>query len=553
VVILLAWLAPAALASRPLQPFWDKVGEPWRRLQEESSRIFRDLNYQNEPPLIRLGARRMWFGGPVHLEDTPVADIEAEAGRYWRVLVFHEYASDGWLSNDPDIILIGANEQDLAYDDLDLRFEMTQSVTLFRNWSAEDPLIAAAQPLRTGIQVRAAVSFLTDEDDAEEGSPDTPTLVSVPNDPSALYSRRVLGAGEAYQVTSSVTRVDRESLLQAGTLYPDWVVPRYLELPDSIPGRVRLLAEQLTEDLETPYEKAESIEGFLRQYTYDEEIEGPGLNQDGVDYFLFEARAGYCDYYSSAMVVMLRAIGVPARYVRGYSVRERDEGVYHILESDGHAWPEVYFPGYGWVEFEPTGGEPLLNRSGSQGSQETDPATAPDRRQPTLDELVPERGLEREEGLMGSGPGAERSFWQRLGAWKWVGLAAIVLGAVAVVLLTTRRRRQIEGLSVAARVYEDLVNWVRHLLRIEPLAHQTPNEYAGVVAQQVPRSRPSVERIAGLYVEERFGGRDVSSEEAEDAWRQTWPTLWQRWIQRRLGVVQRFWWRLVPPKEQAHS
>ncbi len=548
VVILLAWLAPAALASRPLQPFWDKVGEPWRRLQEESARVFRDLNYQNEPPLIRLGARRMWFGGPVRLADTPIADIEAESGRYWRVLVFHEYTSDGWLSNDPDIILIGADEQDLAYAELDLRFEMTQTVRIFHNWSAEEPLIAAAQPLRFGIPVRAAVSFLTDEDD-EDGSPDAPRLVSVPNDPSALYSRRVLGAGEAYQVTSSLTEVDQESLDQAGTFYPDWVVPRYLQLPESLPDRVRLLAEQLTEGLETPYEKAKAIEGYLRQYTYDEDIEGPGFNQDGVDYFLFESRAGYCDYYASSMVVMLRAVGVPARYVRGYSVRERDEGVYHVLESDGHAWPEVFFPGYGWVEFEPTGGEAPLNRPRSQEGDEPNPVPDRNRDRPMPDELDPAYDFERADSLLDAEAAVELSLWQRLGAWKWVGLALIVLGMPAIVLLTVRRRRQIEGLSVAARVYEDLVNWVKRLLRIEPLSHQTPNEYAGVVAQQVPRSRQAVERIAGLYVEERFGGRDVSGEEAEDAWRQTWPTLWQRWIQRRLEVVQRFRWRFVPPRE----
>jgi hypothetical protein len=165
------------------------------------------------------------------------------------------------------------------------------------------------------------------------------------------------------------------------------------------------------------------------------------------------------------------------------------------------------------------------------------------------DELDPAYDFERADSLLDAEAGVELSLWERLGAWKWVGLALIVLGTVTIVLLIVRRRRQIEGLSVAARVYEDLANWVKHLLRIEPLSHQTPNEFAGVVAQQVPRSRHAVERIAGLYVEERFGGRDVSGEEAEDAWRQTWPTLWQRWIQRRLAVVQRFWWRLVPPRE----
>jgi hypothetical protein len=125
----------------------------------------------------------------------------------------------------------------------------------------------------------------------------------------------------------------------------------------------------------------------------------------------------------------------------------------------------------------------------------------------------------------------------------------VVVGMVAITLLTIRRRRRFEGLSVVERVYEDLVDWVQRLLRIEPLAHQTPNEYAGVVAQQVPRGRQAVERIAGLYVEERFSGKDSSGADAQVAWRQVWPTLWHRWIERRLEILQRFRRRFSPPVE----
>ncbi|MFN2166213.1 MAG: transglutaminase-like domain-containing protein, partial [Anaerolineae bacterium] len=386
IAILLAWVAPVALASRPLQPFWDKVGEPWRRLQQESARIFENLNYQNEPPLIALGDRRMWFGGPVSLEDVPVADVEAETGRYWRVMAFHEYTGDGWATSDPDIVLIGANEQDLAAPALDLRVTVTQTITVFRDWPTIEPLIAAAQPLRSELPLRASVTFLNQPgpepqdagdttpqvtpDEAQSVQPTSTPLPQAPGDPSAIYSRLTLFAGDSYRVVSSLTEVDRDSLREASTDYPDSVVPRYLQLPDSLPERVRLLAEQITEGLETPYDKAKAIESALRKIPYDDQIEAPGLTQDGVDYFLFEVQAGYCDYYASAMVVLLRSVGVPARYVRGYSEGEADDGTYHLLESDGHAWAEVYFPGYGWIEFEPTGGEPALNRPGAQSAEE---------------------------------------------------------------------------------------------------------------------------------------------------------------------------------------
>ncbi len=548
VVIMLAWVAPEALASRPLQPIWDKIGEPWRRLQDRSSQIFQDLNYQNPAPLVSLGDRRMWFGGPVNLADTPVADVQADAGRYWRVSVFHEYAGDGWLNNDPDMVLIGASEHDLTIPSFEYRFEVTQTVTLHRLWGIGDALIAAGQPVRVSVPLRASVSFIPQED-VLSLSRDSAQLPSAPGDPSALYTREAIAQGESYQAWSLLTEVDEESLRGAGTAYPAWIVPRYLQLPDSLPSRIRLLAEQVTEGLDTPHDKARALESYLRQIPYDDQIERPAAGQDGVDYFLFEAKAGYCDYYSSAMVVMLRAVGVPARYVRGYSQGSHEDGVYHLLESDGHAWPEVFFPGYGWVEFEPTGAEPPLDRPSSREPEETDAAATQDRRafrRGIYD--VPDFEMEPDPPLSDSTL-LQKPLWQRIGWPGWSALAIVLLSMVTLALLIFRRRRQIDGLSVIERVYEDLVSWVQRLLQIEPLAHQTPNEYAGLVIGHVPRGRQAVERIASLYVEERFGGKPIVDAQAEDAWQQAWPALWRRWLERRVERVSRFWWRLIPPKE----
>jgi transglutaminase-like putative cysteine protease len=356
--------------------------------------------------------------------------------------------------------------------------------------------------------------------------------------------------GESYQVLSSLTEVDEESLRQAGTTYPNWVVPRYLQLPESFPDRVKLLAAQITDGLGNPYDQAKAIERYLRRFPYNDQIEGPGFGEDGVDYFLFDEQSGYCDYYASAMVTMLRSLGVPARYVRGYSEgrQDQDAGVYRLLESDGHAWPEVFFPGYGWVEFEPTGGEPALDRLQSQDAEEGAGNVRPDRAGPDLgnldrldEELIPD--LSGSQAELASQP-----FWQQIRPLGWIALLLVLLGVVVVTLFGVQRQRRIEGLSMAERVYEDLVDWVRRLLRIEAQAHQTPNEYVGVVAQHIPRGRQAVEQIAGYYVEERFSDRPVSTEGAEDAWRQAWSALWRRWFDRRLDGVRRFWWRFVPPE-----
>ena len=140
------------------------------------------------------------------------------------------------------------------------------------------------------------------------------------------------------------------------------------------------------------------------------------------------------------------------------------------------------------------------------------------------------------------------TFVQRVGAWAPFVLIGAGLLAVLAVVLAVLRRRQIAGLSIAERVYEDLTRWVRRLLGIEPLSHQTPNEFAGVVAHYVPRSQDAVEQIADLYVQERFSGSPVSGEDAESAWGVARPAIWQTWLALRFNVLRRFWRMLVPAK-----
>jgi transglutaminase-like putative cysteine protease len=544
--ILFAWFAPDALASRPMQQVWDRVSQPWRKLQDQSSRVFQDLNYRSQPVFITFG-RSTRFGGAVELTDAPVIDIKAATGRYWRVMVFHDYTGNGWDNTDIDTILIGANEQNLATPDVDLRREVTQTVTLAQDLGPQGIIAAAGQPLRAGIPLQAVVSLVTRQELPDEAF--APSLATVaPGDASVLYSQVALKAGESYEVVSSLTRADQESLRQASTDYPGWIAPRYLQLPDSLPKRVIRLARDVTEGQENPYDKAAAIEHYLREIPYNETIDAPATGQDGVDYFLFDVEEGYCDYYASAMVVMLRAVGVPARYVRGFSQGHKEDGVYHVLEKDSHAWPEVFFPGYGWVEFEPTAGEPVLVRPRSQDSTAQAAADARDR-------------FDRQQPLEDPGDGYDYSFygqsraptsisWQQIRRWGGLALCFVAFVLVSWALHVVRRRRHIQGLSIIERVYQDLEEWVRRILRISPLAHQTPYEYAGSVAAALPKGRQAVEEIADLYVRERFGSKSIPGEEAEVAWRDVWGQLRHHWLWRRTKRARRLIRWLIPEAEQ---
>jgi hypothetical protein len=167
-----------------------------------------------------------------------------------------------------------------------------------------------------------------------------------------------------YTVQSLVPIIGEVGLRAAGTDYPSWVTSRYLALPDEIPSRVKDLSLQLTASQPTPYDRARAIENYLRDYPYTLDVSRPALSQDLVDYFLFDLRKGYCDYYASAMVVLARMAGIPARLAVGYAsgTYNLNSNLFQVTQADAHSWPEVYFPNIGWVPFEPTAARPAFNR-----------------------------------------------------------------------------------------------------------------------------------------------------------------------------------------------
>jgi transglutaminase-like putative cysteine protease len=183
-----------------------------------------------------------------------------------------------------------------------------------------------------------------------------------------------------YEVISQQPVVDEAALRQTIANFagkPEW--NEYLQLPKELPARVKQLAGDITAKESNPYDKAKKIEQYLSQtfpYTNTPDLT-KGSSKDFVDRFLFEIKEGYCDYYSTSMVVLARSIGLPARWVKGYSsgqssvppemqypnfsgslprIEPNGSGIYTIRNSDAHSWVEVYFDGWGWIPFEPTAG-----------------------------------------------------------------------------------------------------------------------------------------------------------------------------------------------------
>jgi transglutaminase-like putative cysteine protease len=144
-------------------------------------------------------------------------------------------------------------------------------------------------------------------------------------------------------------------LRAASTDYPEGIRDTYLQLPNLDP-RIPELAKQITARAQTPFDKTITLESYLRShYAYNLNLTGkPG--EDPLAHFLFETRSGHCEYFASAMAIMLRTLGIPTREVNGFLPGEyNDLGEDYIVRaSDAHSWVEVYFPGTGWMTFDPT-------------------------------------------------------------------------------------------------------------------------------------------------------------------------------------------------------
>ncbi len=129
----------------------------------------------------------------------------------------------------------------------------------------------------------------------------------------------------------------------------------YLQLPNSM-QKVQTLSQEVTQNMKSPFQKATTLEGFLKSnYRYSLDIP-PSASRNPIEEFLFERKTGYCEHYASAMVLMLRTLGIPARMVSGFVPTEWNNygNYFTVRQKDAHTWVEAFFPGSGWKRFDPT-------------------------------------------------------------------------------------------------------------------------------------------------------------------------------------------------------
>lgn len=204
-----------------------------------------------------------------------------------------------------------------------------------------------------------------------------------PTEQNTVTFDEILEENQRYSVTTYISTAETPELVNSTADYPSWIADRYLQLPETLPTEVRVLANQIVTDANavTPWEKTMAIKAWLQQQVYSLEIEGPGPRDDGIYYFLFKTvnepcpsefptcdatkRKGYSQYYGSAATVMLRSVGVPARMIAGWSAGEYvpDQGQFLIRDRNRHGWTQIFAPPYGWIDIEVTPGRPAVPRN----------------------------------------------------------------------------------------------------------------------------------------------------------------------------------------------
>ncbi len=342
------------------------------------------------------------LGGPINPGDRQLLTIHTESGPFLlRGAVEDTYTGVGWRDGWRngrfrfDSLVWRVNRNQIFLPDLPLWKKTDYSALRDELVSTVEANVAYDNGWTRGIFVSGRLTRLTPPKDME----------TYFNLQSELFTSHVVGRAKNYDFTADIfsttsSDFDENMLLleQQLTGYRDgqWenICRQYLQLPEELPDVVTDTAREITEGTVTPYQKAAAIEKWLAQNcTYTLTPDVPPKGEDFVAHFL-QTREGYCTYYGSAMTVLARCAGLPARYITGFAMQQSQApGVYYVTEKAAHAWAELYFSGIGWVPFDPLSFDEGLEESGGSAGEGLAEGAAPYANQPERPQGTPQGPL----------------------------------------------------------------------------------------------------------------------------------------------------------------
>ncbi|MEZ2364475.1 protease [Bacillus cereus] len=332
--------------------FAPKFGPQWPNPMDFLKFNTSEASKEQKISTIGYGLDDSRLGGPFKADPTIVFTARTQNKQYWRVETKDFYTGKGWgISENPKKVSFKNKNDVVSWYEQNTKTETTEAtITMQKSY----PHLTYPAGL-VSVEAASDVSYSVD--------PFSEKIYTMNGDSSTTL--------HSYKVTYEIPKFSIENLkavkTNEGQETNPYFMTKYTQLPESLPQRVKDLAANLTNDKDNRYDKVLAIENYFtdNSFTYEStNVLFPAKSQDYVDQFLFDTKSGYCNNFSTSMIVLLRSVGIPARWVKGYTEGTLDntlaspegEDVYTITNDNAHSWVEVYFPGYGWIPFEPTKG-----------------------------------------------------------------------------------------------------------------------------------------------------------------------------------------------------
>jgi len=553
-ILMVAWVLPTGSPDQNQQRFQQFMnGDVLTRLTKLWERLLTPLESTGNTSAEYYGRSTLQLSGAIQLGDQEVLRVRVpqsgtDSRYYWQSRVFDTYSGGTWDSRRGLNITAqdGALSLNLeSYAFADARRDVTQ---MFSMTTGPSRLIYAAPEVR--------VINLPSEAEADYIDPKAKTVNA-----SVVRPQSALQTGDTYSAVSSVSTASANTLRQTAAQYPAWLASD-LALDANAAPRARALAVQIVANAKayTAYDKAKAIENWLRtNIAYDENMPAPPTDQDPVDWALFQVKHAYCTYYASAMVIMLRSQHVAARLAAGFAQGTWDptDQSYVVRERDAHTWVQVYFPGAGWVEFEPTAAQDALARPDTRAPAPTATATPTFTPSPTplptMTPLVkPQNSLQQTVNaptdtpppsttpmvtatpLPLAPPPARPTPFSGLLAFGVLLAGVLTIGSfIGVGALWWIEYRGLDRLSPVGRTYARLTKYGRWL-RVPLLPGATPLERGRHVAREVPARANDIVAITDLYIHEQYAPPSPITAGEEERAKTAWQSARWGFIQRKL-------------------
>lgn len=458
------------------------------------------------------------LGGPATLNSKTIMSVYTDEPTYLRGSIRQKYTGYSWESIDTtwenyslrkDFSGLTRNEKNNYYEEIDIQiaYHSFASATIFSPYKPSEIYFNG-----NGYN-----------------------KIKVSSDDSIFYSNGV------YENESYLVRVQKP--LPYGILVSLGVdlkktdlenLDTYLQIPDEkITNRTRTLTKEIVKNSRTDFEKAKSIETYLRKsFNYNTDVSEVPAKQEFIDYFLFDGQEGYCTYFATTMAILLRLEGIPTRYIEGYLAQDLVEtGEYEVKHKNAHSWVEAFIEPVGWMTFEPTPAYPVESRF-----EDYNPITDSDTSQETVDtnDENPtentgnpnfDNSIDIEDGKIGSNSGipteenVEESSENSLIIFMGIFLLLIPIKFSLSYLIYGYKEMQAKKLSNEKRIiflYKQILR-LAGLLGYPQKYGETHFEYANRVASKFSKfEEKGIKEITEIFVKSKYSKATTSFEDVID-------------------------------------